>query len=219
MKFNKVYIQKDALSRHEDFDTWYEEGSIFYSFKCKKGWQSEKDIVEAYRDGAKQPSGRIKPDNRCLNYMIMCERYEYIMHPYVIEKHYYIEGMLWDLYGSYYDPPFDLVAETKTSYNKKDVHVKERLLKGKGLCYEIHVPDLEKLRVAVLAVVAIGLKEEWKGLSEGEDVRGNTWLERLKDRVFENKGLTYDQIKQLELEDSPLVQIEKPQGRPIDNVI
>lgn len=218
MKFNKVYIQKDALLRHEDFDTWYEDGSVFYHFTSKNNWEQEKDVVSAYREGAKQPSGIIKADHRCLNYLITCERYEYIMHSYVIERHYYIEGMLWDLYGSYYEPPYDLVVETKTSYNKKDVHVKERLFKGKGLCYEIHVPNLEKLRVAVLAIVAIGMKETWKGLSEGEDVRGATWVERLKNRVFENKGLTYEQIKQLELEDSPLVQIEKPQGRPMDNV-
>lgn len=218
MKYNKVYLQKDALQRHEDFDTWYEDGSLFYHFTNKKGWTAEKQIVEAYREGAAQPSGIIKPDNRCLNYMITCERFEYIMHPYVIERHYYIEGMLWDMYGSFYNPPYDLFTETKTSYNKKDVHVKERLVSGKGLCLEIHVPDLDKLRIAVLSIVAIGLKETWKGLSEGEDVRGDTWLERLKNRVFENKGLTYNQIKQLELEDSPLVQIEKPQGRPMDNV-
>lgn len=218
MKFNKVFIQKDALARHEDFDTWYEDGTVFYHFTSKNDWSKEKDIVSAFREGAKQPSGIIKPDHRTLNYMITCERYEYIMHPYVIEKHYYIEGMLWDLYGSYAEPPFDLVVETKTSYNKKAVHVKERLFKDHGLCYEIHVPNLEHLRVAVLALVAIGLKEEWKGLSEGEDVRGATIMERLKNRVFENKGLTYDQIKALEREDSPLVEVVKPEGRPMDNV-
>lgn len=218
MKYNKVFIEKDALARHEDFDTWYEDGTVFYHFTSKNGWTAEKDVISAYREGAKQPSGIIKGDHRTLNYLITCERYEYIMHSYVIEKHYYIEGMLWDLYGSYANPPFDLVVETKTSYNKKDVHVKERLFKNHGLCYEIHVPDLEKLRVAVLSLVAIGLKEEWKGLSEGEDVRGATVLERLKNRVFENKGLTYEQIKALEREGSPLVQVEKPQGRPMDNV-
>lgn len=49
-------------------------------------------------------------------------------------------------------------------------------------------------------------------------MRGNTWVQRLKDRVFENKGLTYEQIQALEREGSPLVEVVKPQGRPIDNI-
>ncbi|MCI9130014.1 MAG: hypothetical protein HFJ65_06900 [Eggerthellaceae bacterium] len=217
MKFNKVYLQRDALARHEDFDTWYEDGDLFYRFVNKKGWTAEKQNISIIgRMGGENAA--IRPDNRCLNYYLRFERYEYIMHPYVINKHYYIEGMLWDLYGSFSNPPFDFVTETKTSYTKKDVHVKTRLFRDKGECFEIHVPDLTKLRVAVIAMVAIGLKEEWKGLSEGEDVRGNTWVERLKNRVFENKGLTYEQIQALEREGSPLVEVVKPQGRPMDNV-
>lgn len=218
MKYNKVYMQKDAIARHEDFDTWYEDGSIFYKFVSKDGWNAEKNKIEVFREGAKGASAEIRPDNRCLNYYLRHERYEYIMHPYVINKHYYIEGMLWDLYGSFAEPPFDLVCETKTSYNKKDVHVKMKEFKNKGLCYEIHVPDLSKLRIAVTALVAIGIKEEWKGLSECEEVRGATMLERLKNRIIENKGYTYEQVQQLELEGSPLVQVVKPQGRPMDNV-
>ena len=189
MKFNKIYLQKDAIARHEDFDTWYEDGERFYRFESKGGWKSEKDKISVIgRMGGE--NGQIRPDNRCLNYFLRFERYEYIMHPYVIFKHYYIEGMLWDLYGSAAEPPFDFVCETKTSYNKKDVHVKERLFRDKGMCYEIHVPDLTKLRVAVIALVAILIKEEWKGLSECEEVRGATWMERLKNRVIENKGYT-----------------------------
>ena len=41
--------------------------------------------------------------------------------------------------------------------------------KDKGMCYEIHAHELEKLRIAVAAFVAILIKEEWKGLSEGND--------------------------------------------------
>lgn len=217
MKYNKVYFQKDAIARHEDFDSWYEDGEIFLQFKCKKGWKSEKDPVQIWgRMGGEV--GLIKPDNRVLNYYIRYERYEYILHTYVIEKHYYIEGMVWDLYGSFNNPPFNIVEETLTSYDHKAVHVKLVDFKDKGLCYEVHVPDLTKLRIAVACVVAIGIKEEWKGLSEGEDVRGNTWVERLKNRVFENKGLTYEQIQALEREGSPLVDVVRPQGRPMDNV-
>ena len=85
------------------------------------------------------------------------------------------------------------------------------------MCYEIHVPDLTKLRVAVIALVAILIKEEWKGLSECEEVRGATWMERLKNRVIENKGYTYEQVQELERQNSPLVQVVRPEGRPIDN--
>ena len=48
MKFNKVYIPVDALARHEDFDTWYEDGDLFLHFACKKGWKSEKDRVQIF---------------------------------------------------------------------------------------------------------------------------------------------------------------------------
>lgn len=217
MKFNKVYLQKDAIARHEDFDTWYEDGELFYHFTCKDGWKSEKNKISVIgRMGGE--NGQIRPDHLTLNYFLRFERYEYILHTYVINKHYYVEGMLWDLYGSAAEPPFDFVCETKTSYNKKDVHVKERLFRDKGLCYEIHVPDLTKLRVAVITLVAILIKEEWKGKSECEEVRGATWLERLKNRVFENKGYTYAQVQELERIGSPLVEVVKPEGRPMDNV-
>lgn len=140
MKFNKVYLQRDAIARHEDFDTWYEDGDLFYRFENKKGWTAEKQNISVIgRMGGENAA--IRPDNRCLNYYLRFERYEYILHPYVINKHYYIEGMLWDLYGSFSNPPFDFVTETRTSYNKKDVHVKTRLFRDKGECFEMHVPD------------------------------------------------------------------------------
>jgi hypothetical protein len=216
VKFNKVYIPQDALTKHEDFDTWYEDGEVFLKFQSKDGWKEEKNPVQIIGRMGGQV-GTIKPDHRVLNYYIQYERYEYIMHSYVIEDHYYIEGMLWDLYGSYNNPPFDIVAETLTSYDKKDVHVKLVNFKGHGPCLEVHVPDLSKLRIAVACVIAIGLKEEWKGKSEGEDYRAASMLERIKGRIFENKGFTYEQIKQLKAENSPLTHIVKPQGRPCDN--
>ena len=230
MKFNKVYIPVDALSRHEDFDTWYEDGDLFLHFACKKGWKSEKDRVQIFgrmggEMGAIKPDakaggqvGEIKPDNRALVYEIHYERFTYRLHTYVIGHHYYIEGMVWDLYGSYHEPPYSLVEETLVSYNRKSVRVRYvEKFKNHGACYEVHVPELEKLRIAVACLVAIGYKEEWKGLSEGEDRElGNFW-QRMKSRIFENKGFTYEQIQQMIAEDHPLVKIIKPTGRPIDN--
>ena len=216
MKFNKVYFQKDALLKHEDFDSWYEDGDIFLQFKCKKGWKTEKDPVQIWgRMGGEV--GLIKPDNRTLNYFIRYERYEYILHTYVIEQHYYVEGMVWDLYGSFYNPPFNIVEETLTSYNHKAVHVKLVEFKDKGLCYEVHCPDLTKLRIAVASVVAIGLKETWKGLSEGEEWESANLFERLRGRIFENKGYTYEEIQNLIALESPITTIYKPTGRPVDH--
>lgn len=217
MKFNKVYIPVDALARHEDFDAWYEDGDLFLHFACKKGWKSEKDKVQIYGRMGGQV-GEIRPDNRALVYAIRYERYEYRLHTYVIGHHYYIEGMVWDLYGSFQEPPFSLVEETLTSYNRRSVRVRVvDSFKNHGACYEIHVPELEKLRIAVACIVAIGLKEEWKGLSEGEDREIGTRLQRLKNRVFENKGFTYEQIQEMIAEGHPLVEVIKPTGRPIDN--
>lgn len=217
VKFNKIYLPVDALARHEDFDTWYEDGDLFLHFASKKGWQSEKDKVQIYGRMGGQV-GEIKPDNYTLVYFIRYERYEYKLHTYVIGHHYYIEGMVWDLYGSFNEPPFSLVEETLTSYNRRSVRVRRvENFKNHGACLEIHVPELEKLRIAVACIVAIGLKEEWKGKSEGEDREIGSRLQRIKSRILDNKGYTYDEIQQMIAENHPLVQIIKPTGRPIDN--
>lgn len=215
MKFNKVYFPVDAIAKHENFDAWYEDGDVFLQFMCKKGWKSEKDQVQIMGRMGGQV-GLIRPDNRTLNYFIRYERWEYILHTYVIEHHYYVEGMVWDLYGCAHEPPFDFVEETMTSYNHKAVHVKTKEFKNHGLCYEVHVPDLTKLRIAVASLVAILIKEEWKGLSEGEEWESANVLERIKGRIFENKGYTYEEIQNMIALDSPLVRIFRPEGRPID---
>lgn len=217
VKFNKVYIPVDALSRHEDFDTWYEDGDLFLHFECKKGWKSEKDRVQIIGRMGGQV-GEIKPDNYGLVYFIRYERYEYKLHTYVIGHHYYVEGMVWDLYGSFNEPPFNLVEETLTSYNRKSVRVRRvEKFRNHGACLEVHVPELEKLRIAVASIVAIGLKEEWKGKSEGEDREIGSFFQRMKSRIFENKGFTYEEIQKMIAEGHPLVKIIKPIGRPIDN--
>ena len=92
-KFNKIYIQQDAIAKHEDFDAWYEDGDVFLRFTSKQGWSSEKDRVQIMGRMGGQV-GLIKPDNNVLNYYIRYERWEYILHTIVIEHHYYIEGMV-----------------------------------------------------------------------------------------------------------------------------
>ena len=44
--------------------------------------------------------------------------------------------------------------------------------RDKGECYDIRVKDLSHLRIASIAVVGIAMKEEFKGLSEGEEYTG-----------------------------------------------
>lgn len=215
-KFNKIYIQQDAIARHENFDAWYEDGDVFLQFECKDGWKSEKDQVQIMGRMGGQV-GLIRPDHRALAYFIRYERWEYILHTIVIEHHYFIEGMVWDLYGSPSKPPCDIVEETLTSFNHKAVHIKLVNFRDKGMCYEVHVPEIEKLRIAVASLVAILIKEEWKGNSEGNDYAPPGFLNNLKSRVFENKGFTYDEVQQMIKEDSPYVRIIKPEGRPIDH--
>ena len=219
-KFNKIYLQKDALKNavenHQDFDTWYEDGELFLHFESKQGWTREKDHVQIIGRMGGQV-GLIKPDNKAVVYEIKYERFDYRLHTYVINQHYYIEGMVWDLYGSFYNPPFALVEETLTSFDRKAAYVRLTNFKGKGECYEIHVRELEKLRLAVASIVAIGLKETWKGKSEGEDREYGTRLERIKRQIFDEKGYTFEQIQEMIKEGHPLVQVIKPTGRPIDS--
>ena len=190
MKNNKVYFQKDALARHENFDMWYEDGALFLRFEGE--WKSEKDKVAVMgRMGGEV--GCIKPDHKTINYYLRSERWEHCLHTYTIFKHYYIEGMLWDLYGTLQDPPCDFLVETRDG-DKRDVHIKLVKFRDKGECYEIRVKDLSKLRLAAIAVVGIALKEEWKGLSEGEENPNASRLDKIKRNVFGYKGKTYEQV-------------------------
>lgn len=182
-------------------------------FKSKEGWKREKDKVQIMGRMGGQV-GLIKPDNHVLNYYIRYERWEYILHTFVINHHYYIEGMVWDLYGCAHEPPCTFVEETLTSFERKAVHIKLVNFKDKGMCYEIHAHELEKLRIAVAAFVAILIKEEWKGLSEGNDYTPAGLLNNLKSRIFENKGFTYEEVQELIEADSPYVRIIRAGGPP-----
>lgn len=191
MANNKAYFPKDALARHEDFDVWYEDGALLLHIEGP--WTSEKDKVAIIgRWGGEV--GHIKPDYRTLAYYVRMERWEYCMHPYTIFHHYYIEGMLWDIYGSMEKGSFHFVREaTKDGKTEKDGHVKVVNFKGHGECYEVMVKDVAKLRIAVASVIAIAIKEEFRGLSEGEENPNPTLRERIKNNVFGGKGKTCEQ--------------------------
>lgn len=205
-KNNKIYIPADAIAKHEDFDTWYEDGALFYRFESPKGWSSEKDkVIILGRMGGQV--GTIKPDSKTLTYYLSIERWEYALRTYIIFKHYGLEGMLWDIKGSLTELPIDFIGEHGTSKEDvrytKDVHVS--LVKFNGQpCYEVRVKDLAVLRMAVVAVVAMAIKEEWKGYSEGEgDVEKGSLFARAKRSLLETftrRGpISYEELVQAEL--------------------
>ena len=51
----------------------------------------------------------------------------------------------------------------------------------------------QKARIAACAVIAMKIKESWLGKSEGEPVE-KKGLEKWKERIFSNKGITYEEI-------------------------
>lgn len=187
MKNNRVYMQVDAVDNREDFQLWYADGDLFLT--VKSDWNKEGDKVAIYnRMGGEL--GRIRTDPHDLVYHVGVERYEYELHTYTIFEHYFFKGMLWDIMGSLQDPPLDFRNE---GTGKLDVRVSRVKFKDKGRCYEIKVKDLAKLRIAACAVIAMAIKESYKGKSEGEPVE-EKGLEKWKKRIFTNKGITYEEI-------------------------
>ena len=188
MKNNKVYFPVDAIARHEDFDVWYEDGDVFLSLKG--AWSGERDRVAIFgRMGGEM--GSIKPDAKALTYYLKLERWEYVFHTLHLFEHYYVNGMKWQIDGSLSNPPFDFVDEED---GRKEVHVQVVDFKNRGACYEIRVRDVAKLRIATAAVIAMGIKEEYKGLSEGLKNPGATKLEKAKNWLFSGKGYTYEEL-------------------------
>lgn len=191
MKNNKAYVPRDAIARHENFETWYEDGSLFLRFESD--WKEEKSRVSVFtRLGGE--SAEIKPDHACINYYLRLEQWEHCLHCHTIFKHYYVEGMLWDIYGSFAEPPFDFITETRTSDDARDGHVKLVNFRDRGECFEVRVKDISKLRIAVVALVAMGIKEEYKGLSEGEDKKNMGFFEKIRHNWAQGKGKTYEQV-------------------------
>ena len=163
MKNNRVYMPIDAVDKREDFNLWYADGDLFMT--VKSAWTKENDKVSIIsRRGGEM--GRIRFDPRSLVYFVGVERYEYELHTYTIFEHYYFKGMLWDIGGGLNDVPLDFRNE---GTGKLDVRISHVRFKDKGKCLEIKVKDLAKLRIAACCVIAMAIKESYKGKSEGEN--------------------------------------------------
>ena len=187
MKNNRVYMPVDAVDKREDFNLWYADGDVFLT--VKSNWTKENDKVSIInRMGGEL--GRIRTDPQQVVYFVGVERYEYELHTYTIFDHYFFKGMLWDISGGLQDVPLDFRNE---GTGKLDVRIGRVRFKDKGLCYEIKVKDLAKLRIAACCVIAMAIKESYKGKSEGEPVELKG-LAKWKDRIFTNKGITYEEI-------------------------
>ncbi len=193
MIFNKVYFPADCISRHADFDGWYEDGDRFMTVKSlnkENPWSAEKDRVAIYsRLDAEMAC--IKPDHKCLSYAVRVERWTYTLHTFTIFKHYFLEGMLWQIHGTPSEAPFSFENEDT---GKKDVRVRRVEFNGQD-CFEVKVRDIEKLRMAVCAVLAILIKEEYKGVSEGEPNKDAPWYKKVK-RYFLEETISYDEIRE-----------------------
>ncbi|NGM16912.1 hypothetical protein GMI69_03435 [Eggerthellaceae bacterium zg-887] len=195
MKNNKAYFSVDALASERDFDVWYADGDVFLNIRGP--WTSERDRVTIFgRMGGEM--GCIKPDPKALTYYLKLERWEYVFHTLRVFENYFVEGMKWRIDGSLANPPFDFVNEDT---GRSEVHVQVTHLKGRGECFEVRARDVAALRIAVAAVIAMGIKEHHKGLSEGFLDTSRSRLARIKSWLFADKGITYEELqKQKELE-------------------
>ena len=141
MKNNTVYLSKDAFARHEDFDVWYADGDVFLSIRGT--WSSEHDKATIFgRMGGEM--GRVKPDPKALTYYLKLERWEYVFHTLHLFKHYYVNGMRWNIDGTLSNPPFDFVNEDDF---KKEVHVALVPFKDHGECFEIRAKEIGRAHV------------------------------------------------------------------------
>ena len=192
MKNNKVYLPTDAIARHEDFDVWYADGETFLSIKGAWSKESDKAFIFGRMGGE---MGQIKPDHTALTYYLKLERWEYVFHTLHLFKHYYVNGMKWQIDGSLTNPPFDFVNEEDS---QKEVHVQVVDFKGHGPCFEVRAKDVAKLRIAVAAVIAMAIKEEYRGLSEGLKNPNASRLEKAKNWLVADKGIPYDQLPDLD---------------------
>ena len=175
-----------------DFDVYYADGTIFLSFQG--AWQHEKDEVAVFgRMGGEM--GRIKPDHKALVYYLRLERWEYALHTLHLFKCYYVNGMKWKVEGSLANTPFFFVNEQTGS---KEGRASDARLEGRGACWEIATKDPATLRIAVTACVAMGIKEEYRGLSEGLRAERAHGLHRLRDWIFSEKGIRYEDLPDFE---------------------
>ena len=195
MRNNRVYMQIDAVDKREDFELWYADGDTFLT--VKSDWTKENNRVAIFnRMGGEM--ARIRTDPYALVYHVGVERYEYELHTYTIFEHYFFKGMLWDIMGSITEPPLDFRNE---GTGKSDVRISHVKFKDKGRCIEIKVKDLSKLRIAACCVIAMAIKESFKGKSEGEPIE-ESGLKKWKRRIFSNKGISYEEIMALKQAES-----------------
>lgn len=139
--------------------------------------------------------GRIKPDHKALVYYLRLERWEYALHTLHLFKCYYVNGMKWKVEGSLANTPFFFVNEQTGS---KEGRASDARLEGRGACWEIATKDPATLRIAVTACVAMGIKEEYRGLSEGLRAERAHGLHRLRDWIFSEKGIRYEDLPDFE---------------------
>ena len=190
MKNNAMYIPVDALKNRQDFDIWYRDGDLAFSFKSN--WESEKDKITIWnRHGAECGHIKLDPGSKTM-YYVMMERWEYELHTYIIFEEYFFKGMLWEIKGSPSKPPFDFYSLRS---EKNEVHVSRTKFKGHGECLEVRVRDVTFLRIAAAAVVAMMVKEEYKGMSEGIETPGLARMEKVKRWFKGKKRLTYEDIQ------------------------
>lgn len=191
LRNNRVYMPVGAVDKREDFELYYADGDVFVT--VKSDWKSEGSKVAIYNRFGGQMA-RISTDPKQVVYDVGVERYEYELHTYTVFEHYFFKGMLWDIRGSIGDPPLDFRNE---GTGRLDVRISRVRFRDKGQCYEIKVKDLSKLRTAACCVIAMAIKESWKGKSEGEpdDVKALPALKRLKRRIsLTEKGIPYEEI-------------------------
>ena len=191
MKFNKVYIPRDAIERHEDFEMWYEDGSVFSTVHSEGDWQQESDKVSFdNRFGAHM--AQIRPDPNTLAYFLRVERYEYTFHTYILFEEYFVEGCLWEVYGSLTKPP---VNYWHTDDKNNAVHIRLTNFKNKGECFEVKVRDVSYLRIAAVSAVAMMIKEYYKGRSEGIIEENVSIMQKAKRLFKSGKGITWEEIQ------------------------
>ena len=136
VKPKKIYIPVDGIQRHEEFECWYEDGSLFCT--VTGDFKAETDKVHLLgRTGGE--IARIKPDHKALTMDVRVDKWTYRLRTYVIFKHYFFEGMLWQMFGSISNGRANFRNEDTS---KNDVHiVRLRDFKGHGPCYEVRERD------------------------------------------------------------------------------
>lgn len=198
MRNNRVYMPVDAVDKREDFELYYADGDVFLT--VRGDWKYERDKVRIYnRMGGEL--GRIRTDPQTLTYFVGVERYEYELHTYTIFEHYFFKGMLWDIIGCISEPPLDF---KNIGTGKLDVRIGRVKFRDKGPCYEIKVKDISKLRIAACCVIAMAIKESFKGKSEGEPYE-ETGLTKWKNRLTTNKGFTFEEVLKLKEKGLPII--------------